>query len=371
MDGWTNGFNAMVPLNSNLEHIEVTDKWTNELVDLNDTSNANRRDYTISLSNILPIGYNSTVDHKFTIAQYGQKYKLFDKNNANIGKARHDITADQKKTDTKSGFNSSPIELLVSQIQNRKLNSTGKQDVKYKESMNTKSYQTNKVVSTDNNLEKLYSDQTQTMSKLIETFTMNYNKQFDKNGKLNMNQVNSITEKFISSNTDILSKMYKTKGKSAMQDIVRNIIISHNKNIANTDDTTKIYAVSKQKSGQLEKDKFVVDFKSIQKNNDDSSHNAMYKTKMPEAFESYNYAKGGIDYNLLNLMGTDINSQSRNNSDMLFNATSVHGKSDLDNQFHDTKYLNRSLGIFGKKYTNNMIDREDNFNMIDDITSMR
>lgn len=371
MDGWTNGFNAMVPLNSNVENVEVTDKWTNELVDLNDTSNANRRDYTTSLSNLLPVGYNSTVDHKFTIAQYGQKYKLADQNNINVNKARHDITADQKKTDTKSGFVVSPIQLLVSQIQDRKKTSVNEQDTKYKDATLAKSYQTNKTTTIDNNLEKLYSTQTQTTAKMIDAFTVNYNKQFNKNAKLNMNQVDAITEKFISNNTDILSKMYTTKDKTEMQNILRNIITAHNQNNKTSDNIATIYNTSKQESKQLEKDKFIVDFNSIQRQNNDSTHNNMYSSKTPETFESYNYAEGGIDYNLLNMIGTDTNTQYRNNSDILFNATSVHGKSDLDNQFQDTHYLNRKVRVMGSKYTNNLIDYEDSLNQIDDISNTR
>lgn len=368
-DGWTNGFNAMVPLNSKLEQVQVTDKWTNELVDLNDTTNINRRDYTTSLSNMLPVGYNSTTDHKFSIAQYGQKYNLFDKNNLDINKARHDVDVDQKETDTKSGFSVSPIELLVSQIQKRKKNNTKEQDVKYKDSFLAKKYQTNKTVAKDSNVEKLFSAQTQTLAKLIESFTVNYNKQFNKNGKLNMNHVDAITEQFISKNTDILSKMYTSKDKSEMQNILRNIIVTHNNNTVTSDNTAKTYSTNKQENKKLEKDKFVVDFNSIQRSNQDSGHNRMYNTKLPETFESFKHSVGGIDYELLNLMGTDVNAQSRNNSSILFNATKLHGKSDLDNEFSDTRYLNRKRAVYGKKYMTDMIDHERNINDIDDITT--
>lgn len=372
-DGMITSYNTTVPILSNITKTDVVDPWTNELKDLNDETNANRRDYTTTLSNILPVGYNTTTDNKFAIAQYGQKYKLLNPNDNNIEKNRNEVTSDQKPTETKSAFTTSPMELLVSQVQSRKQNTANPQDTKYKDSAFTAKYSTNTNVTHDNALEKLFTEQSHPLYKLIEEVTKNYNKQFNKNGKLNMNQVNSILEQVNSKNSDMLAKMYTSKGKDKIENILRNIILSHNqrKTRINNDLTTKIYTVTKQEVLPIEKDKFIVDFNSIQRNNPDCGNQLMYSRKLPERCDQIDIVEGGFNYDILNLLGTDNITQYRMNSDKTNNPRDMHKMVSVDNEFKDTQYLNRKTGMFGKKYMMGYSNFDRLNAEIDDATSIR
>jgi hypothetical protein len=371
-DGRISSYNVTVPIKSDFEKVEVVDKWTNELKDLNEETNANRRDYTTSLSNILPVGYNGVTDNKFAIAQYGQKYKLLNPNDNNFEKNRAETTADQKTTETKSGFASSPMELLVSQIQSRKKNSTNPQDTKYKDSAFTAKYSTNTNVVHDNTLEKLFTEQSHPLYKLIDEVTKNYNRQFNKNGKLNMNQVDAIMDQIKSKNSDMLANMYSSKGKDKIENILRNIILSHNKkSLINNDVITKTYTVPKQEVLPIEKDKFIVDFNSIQRNNPDCGTNKMYTRKLPERCDLIEADKVGFNYDILNMFGTDNITQYRMNPDKINDPKDMHKMMSLDNEFRDTQYMNRRTGVHGKKYMHGYSDTARNLNDIDDVTSMR
>lgn len=371
-DGRITSYNVTVPIQSDLNKVEKVDPWTNELKDLNEETNANRRDFTTSLSNLLPVGYNSTTDNKFAIAQYGQKYKLLNPNDNNAEKNRQEVSSDQKTTDTKSGFSSSPMELLVSQVQARKKNSTNPQDIKYRDSSFTTKYSVNTNTTHDNALEKLFAEQSHQIVKLVEEITKNYNKQFNKNGNLNMNQVESIVEKVKATNSDMLAKMYSAKGRENVENILRNIIMTHNrKSLINNDVVSKTYTVSKQEVMPIEKDKFIVDFNAIQRKDPDCAINKMYSRKMPERGDQYDSIQSGFNYEILNLLGTDTLSPYRITSKQINNTNDMHHLLSFDNTFKDTQYMNRRTGMHGKKYMVGHSDTAVFNNEIDDVTSMR
>lgn len=371
-DGRISSQNVTVPILSKIEVVDMVDSWSGELKNLNEETNANRRDYTTSLSNILPVGYNSTTDNKFSIASYGQKYSLLNPKDNNAEKNRGETMADQKTTEAKSTFVSSPMELLVSQVQARKNNTVNPQDTKYKESAFTANYATNTNVTHDNALEKLFSEQSHPLYKLIDEVTKNYNKQFNKNGKLNMNQVDAIIERINAANSDTLAKLYSSKGEDKIQDILRNIIMSHNKKaLINNDETATVYQTPKQEVLPIEKEKFVVDFNAIQRNNPDCGSNKMYSRKLPERCDQLDMVEGAFNYEILNLLGTDTIAPYRTTSKNINDTNDMHHLMSLDNDFNDTKYLDRRTGVFNKKYMHGYSNFDRNNNDVDDVTSIR
>jgi hypothetical protein len=316
VDGMHRGYNGMPeskPIGKKVENTNIT-------LDLNDIKNIEgRRGWTTKKSFDTPFGYQSTPDHKFKVAKYGNSGKSADINNTNIRKNKSNI-----KTDTKESFENkgnAVTKALILVMGNIVRDKKKSQDPSLNtqllgDSSKNQSRQVNKNNIIDKTKESEDIIKSHTMSKLIEEVNKNFTLIGNKNIVKNKQQVETdiIVNKI--NQSEISNKTSANIDAFILSQVMDKIIQENDKKCDNkgNNKNSKLYShISPELCKNMNKTKYdtKIENKGIYKKNSDDYKFHKYKNKGVEKYNKVSKDMEGIDMKAVIKKSSDKSTQNR------------------------------------------------------------
>jgi hypothetical protein len=376
-DAWTNSFNAIQSKQSKVTLHDADDTIPN----LNDVQDLKkRRDYVATLSlQALPIGWESTPDHKIKIAQYNKLLTTKNLLDTNIRKNKNEQLKDDKsnKLDLEQKLVNKLI-LLIDNFKNKKQSDFSEQDTKYKESnedlirkinKNKEHFKNNEINTTELDDKKI---------KLMEVLNDKLFKIKDYVAPLNTIMYNSEQTgnplySDNANNQEQNNQSSKTKNDIFNEILYKTIISTNQLNKSNTNNQinklkkSNITVLSNNNSEFIYNNSLIND-KALQQNNN-SYEIINYKNMTANMTNNYDSVLKSQENKLNKYIDAIANHHRKPN---VQSNDALHADDfETDTDFNTSGFKDRKTGFIGSKYMFNKKEYEKEENTINDSTNLK